>query len=48
MGSGDYYLMAFIAPFQIFSDSDNVINRNQLVNSIKVLDVTDMANSEFP
>ena len=48
MGSVDYYLMAFIDPIQIFSDPDNVIIRIQLVNSIKVLDVTDMANSEFP
>lgn len=48
VGSVDYYLMAFIAPIQSFSNPDNVIIRNQLVNSIKVLDATDMAKSEFP
>jgi hypothetical protein len=46
--SVDYYLMSFIAPIQSFSNSDNVMIRNQLVNSIKVLDATDMAKSEFP
>lgn len=48
VGSVDYYLMAFIAPIQSFSNPENVIIRNQLINSIKILDVTDMANSEFP
>jgi hypothetical protein len=47
-GSVDYYLMSFIAPIQSFSNSDNVMIRNQLVNSIKVLDATDMAKSAFP
>ena len=39
VGSVDYYLMAFIAPIQSFSNPDNVISRNQLINSIKLLDI---------
>lgn len=39
VGSVDYYLMAFIAPIQSFSNPDNVIIRNQLINSIKLLDI---------
>jgi len=48
VGSVDYYLMAFIAPIQSFSNPDNVMIRNLLVKSVKILDVTDMAKSEFP
>jgi len=48
VGSVDYYLMAFIAPIQSFSNPDNVMIRNHLVKSVKILDVTDMAKSEFP
>jgi hypothetical protein len=48
VGSVDYYLMSFIAPFQSFSNSDTAMIRNHLVNSIKFLDATDMAKSEFP
>jgi hypothetical protein len=48
VGSVDYYLMSFIAPIQSFSNPDNVMIRNQLINSIKLLDATDMAKSEFP
>ena len=48
VGSLDYYLMSFIAPIQSFSNSDNAMIRNHLVNSIKLLDATDMAKSEFP
>ena len=48
VGSLDYYLMSFIAPIQSFSNSDNAMIRNHLVNSIKLLDTTDMAKSEFP
>jgi hypothetical protein len=44
VGSVDYYLMSFIGPIQSFSNSDNAIVRNHLVNSIKLLDATDMAN----
>jgi hypothetical protein len=40
--------MSFIAPIQSFSNPDNVMIRNQLINSIKLLDATDMAKSEFP
>jgi hypothetical protein len=47
VGSLDYYLMSFIAPIQSFSNSDNAMIRNHLVNSIKLLDATDMANFEF-
>jgi hypothetical protein len=39
VGSVNYYLMAFIAPIQSFSNPDNVISRNQLINSIKLLDI---------
>ena len=48
VGSLDYYLMSFITPIQSFSNSDNAMIRNHLVNSIKLLDATDMAKSEFP
>jgi len=44
VGSVDYYLMSFIAPIQSFSNSDNAMVRNHLVNSIELLDATDMAN----
>lgn len=48
VGSVDYYLMSFISPIQSFSNSDNTMIRNQLVNSIKLLDAIDMVKSEFP
>ena len=48
VGSVDYYLMAFIAPIQSFSNPDNVMIWNHLVKSVKILDVTDMVKSEFP
>ncbi len=48
VGSVDYYLMSFISPIQSFSNSDNTIIRNHLVNSIKLLDANDMAKSELP
>ena len=47
MGSVDYYLMSFIAPIQSFNNSDNAMVRNHLVNSIKLLDATDMVKFEF-
>ena len=47
VGSLDYYLMSFIAPIQSFSNSDNAMIRNHLVNSIKLLDATDMAKLNF-
>lgn len=48
VGSLDYYLMSFIAPIQSFNSSDNAMIRNHLVNSIKLLNVTDMAKFEIP
>ncbi len=48
VGSVDYYLMAFIAPVQSFSNPDNVMIRSQFINSIKFLDPANMTNSEFP
>jgi hypothetical protein len=46
VGPVDYYLMSFIAPIKSFSNSDNAMIRNHLVNSIKLLDATDMAKSK--
>lgn len=48
VGSVDYYLVAFIAPIQLFTNPDNVMIRSQFINSIRILDADDMINSEFP
>jgi len=48
VGSVDYYLVAFIAPIQSFTNPDNVMIRSQFINSIRILDADDMINSEFP
>lgn len=48
VGSADYYLMAFMAPIQSFSNPENVMIRSQFINSIKILEAADMTNSEFP
>ncbi len=47
VGSADYYLMAFIAPIQSFSNPENILVRSQFINSIKLLNATDMDKSEF-
>ncbi len=47
VGSADYYLMAFISPIQSFSNPENVLVRSQFINSINILNATDMDISEF-